>query len=351
MKTKDTATPKLFIGIDIHKRSWNIHMATDLFDGRSLTVPPEAESLQGYVEKHYPNHQVVCAYEAGCCGYSAHRAFRSYGWESIVFNPADLSRTGTARFQKTDKIDARLICRELKDGRLTGITVPEVEREQLRCLFRRRNDLVKDFRHLKAKIKSHLLYLGVKVPEEFDNANWSKRFREWIADLAFEYATVESALESQLAQYDFLDRSIREISNDLRWYCRTNYPKDYKLLRSVPGIGGIVACGILCELGDLRRFGNFKQLAAYVGLIPRVHQSGDNSRSPGINPRGNRIMRSYFVEAAWQALRYDPVMQHYYRSHAGKDSKAILVKVARKLLSRTLAVIKTETPYQIGVVE
>src|SRR5690606_16635631 len=132
---------------------------------------------------------------------------------------------------------------------------------------------------------------------------------------------------------------------------RTNYPKDYKLLRSVPGIGGIVACGILCELGDLRRFGNFKQLAAYVGLISRVHQSGDNSRSPGINPRGNRIMRSYFVEAAWQALRYDPVMQHYYRSHAGKDSKAILVKVARKLLSRTLAVIKTETPYQIGVVE
>ena len=140
------------------------------------------------------------------------------------------------------------------------------------------------------------------------------------------------------------------MSNELRKYCRTHFKKDYRLLRSIPGIGGIVASGILSEIGDLRRFGNFKQLAAYVGLMPRLHQSGDNTRSPGISPRGNRIMRSYFVEAAWQALRFDPVMQSYYRTHSGKESKAILVKVARKLLSRVLAVIKTETPYQIGIV-
>ncbi len=80
-------------------------------------------------------------------------------------------------------------------------------------------------------------------------------------------------------------------------------------------------------------------------------QSGESKvRSRGLNPRSHRLMRSYFVEATWQALRYDPVMQAYYRTHAGKDTKAILVKVARKLLSRTLAVIKTETPYQVAVV-
>ena len=61
-------------------------------------------------------------------------------------------------------------------------------------------------------------------------------------------------------------------------------------------------------------------------------------------------MRSYLVESTWQALRRDPVMQLYYRSHAGKDVKRILVKVARKLLSRIHAVIRTEIPYQIGVV-
>ena len=61
-------------------------------------------------------------------------------------------------------------------------------------------------------------------------------------------------------------------------------------------------------------------------------------------------MRSYLVEATWQALRFDPVMQAYYRSHQGKDVKRILVKVARKLLSRIHAVVRTEIPYQKGLI-
>jgi len=67
--------------------------------------------------------------------------------------------------------------------------------------------------------------------------------------------------------------------------------------------------------------------------------------------RAHRLIRSYFIEASWQAIRTDPVMQGYYRKHHGKNVKSVIVKVARKLLSRTLAVIKTETPYEIGVLE
>ena len=67
--------------------------------------------------------------------------------------------------------------------------------------------------------------------------------------------------------------------------------------------------------------------------------------------RAHRLIRSYFIEASWQAIRTDPVIQGYYRSHHGKNVKSVIVKVARKLLSRTLAVIKTETPYEIGVVQ
>ncbi|MTI29240.1 IS110 family transposase, partial [Xanthovirga aplysinae] len=169
MQTKQTTTtPKLFIGIDIHKRSWKIQTATDLFLGKGFNMEPDTKSLKSYVEKNYPGYEVHSAYEAGCCGYSAHRAFESYGWKSIVFNPADISRTGKSQYQKTDKIDARLICRELKDGRLEGITVPDQKREQLRSLFRRRNELVKDFRQVKSRLKSHLLFFGIKVPNEHD---------------------------------------------------------------------------------------------------------------------------------------------------------------------------------------
>ncbi|MGB0880456.1 MAG: IS110 family transposase, partial [Polaribacter sp.] len=69
-----------------------------------------------------------------------------------------------------------------------------------------------------------------------------------------------------------------------------------------------------------------------------------------ITPRVHKLMRSYFIEASWQAIRTDPVMQSYYKKHYGKDTKKIIVKIARKLLSRKLAVIKTNTPYEIGVI-
>jgi len=351
MQTKNNTSAKLYIGLDIHKRSWKIHTATDLFDGRTLSSPPCGMALKKYVEGHYPDHEVSIAYEAGCFGYAPHRLFEGFGWSSIVVNPADISKTGISQYQKTDAIDARLICRELKDGRLTGIAIPSVEREQLRCLFRRRIALVKDFRSIKVRIKMQLLYLGIAVPAEFDRqAKWSKAFVDWIGQQKCTYATATVTLQSELEQYRFIDGQIKSVGNQLRAYCRKHYKEDYYLLRSVPGIGKLVACGILSELGDLRRFKNFKQLASYVGLCPGIYQSGDNYRTTGLSVRGNRIMRSYFVEASWIALRHDPVMQAYWRKHTGKDPKKILVKVARKLLGRTHAVIKTGIPYQTGVV-
>lgn len=351
MKTEPTAQPKLYIGIDIHKRSWKVHCSTDISAGKSFSMDANPEILHKYVSKHFPGHQVTTAYEAGCCGYYAHRSFKGYGWESLVVNPADIHRKGKERFTKTDKIDAQLISRELKDGRLHGIPIPDKQREQLRSLFRRRNDLVKDYRRIKSLIKMQLLYYGVQVPQEFDNDHWSHKFRHWLDKLNFEHLTGKATLESRMRSFRFVDQELRTVSNQLRAYCRKHYKKDYYLLRSVPGIGGIVACGILSELGDLRRFNNLKHLAGYVGIAPGVHQSGANHKTTGMTPRAHRLMRSYFVEASWQAIRTDPVIQAYYRKHLGKDTKKIIIKIARKLLSRTLAVIKTGIPYEIGVVK
>ncbi|WNH10822.1 hypothetical protein [Thalassobellus suaedae] len=100
---------------------------------------PNPEVLKTYVETHFQDYDVSTAYEAGCCGYYAHRSFEGYGWLSLVVNPADIHRKRKESFTKTDKIDDQLIARELKDGILESIYIPEVEREQLRSLFRRRN--------------------------------------------------------------------------------------------------------------------------------------------------------------------------------------------------------------------
>jgi len=109
MKTQITACPKLYIGIDIHKRSWKVHCSTDLFSGKSFTMPPDPLVLKDYVDKHFSGYEVTTAYEAGCCGYYAHRCFASYDWDSLVVNPADIHRKGKEKYTKTDKIDAQLI--------------------------------------------------------------------------------------------------------------------------------------------------------------------------------------------------------------------------------------------------
>ncbi|WP_199287999.1 hypothetical protein [Robertkochia solimangrovi] len=98
METQQTASAKLFIGIDIHKRSWKVHCATDLFAGKSFSMPPDPLQLRTFVKKHFPDHEVSTAYEAGCCGYSTHRSFISFGWKSLVVNPADILRKGKVRF-------------------------------------------------------------------------------------------------------------------------------------------------------------------------------------------------------------------------------------------------------------
>ncbi|MGB6153903.1 MAG: transposase [Pricia sp.] len=125
-------------------------------------------------------------------------------------------------------------------------------------------------------------------------------------DTVFAHPTAKATLDGRMRFFRFVDQELRDVSTQLRRYCKEHYRKDYMLLRSIPGIVGIVACGILCELGDLGRFNSIKHLAGYVGLAPKVHQSGGNSRVMGITLRVHRI-RSYFVEASWQAIRADLV--------------------------------------------
>ena len=182
MRNQQTATPKLFIGIDIHKRSWKVHCASDISSGKTFSMNPNPIKLKSFVEQHFNGHEVSTAYEAGCCGFYAHRAFESYGWQSLVVNPADIHRKGKERFTKTDHIDAQIIARELKDGRLQSIHVPDVKREQLRSLFRRRNNLVKNYRKIKSLIKGQLLNQGIDVPCEFDNSHWSHNFRVYLSN-------------------------------------------------------------------------------------------------------------------------------------------------------------------------
>jgi len=352
MNTQTTASvPKLFIGMDVHKKSWTCHFKTDLFDYKTVTMPADTSCLQQYVQQHFAAHEVTCCYEAGCCGYWIARTLQQNNWKVLVVNPADVPRTNKQDWQKTDKIDCRNLCEQLQKSNVHGIHIPDEQQEQLRSLFRRRIHLARQLRTIKNHIKSQLLYYGIKLPEQFDNPNWSHEMKEWLAAIEWKFTSASITMKSRLKQLDFLWYEELHISTALRAYCRKHYKKDYYLLKSVPGIGGITAAGMLAELGDLRRFNRLDELTALVGLVPGIYQSSDNKVCLGLTKRTNRYIRSLLVEASWVAVRTDMALQAYYRKHSAKEPNKAIIKVAHKLLSRIRAVIISGVPYQSGVVQ
>jgi len=319
-----------------------------LFDHKGFSIPPEAGKLVDYVMGHFADHEVSLTYEAGCCGFSAARYFLSMGWQVKVVNPNDVPRSDKQQYQKTDKLDCRNLCKQLQQDQLRGIYIPLEAQEQLRSLLRQRNQVVKQIRKAKSHIKSLLLFHGITVPEQYDNPNWSKEFISWLTNIPWAHTTGGACLQSKLRILSLLNNEYLQTSNELRSYCRKYHKKDYYLLKSIPGIGGILAAAILAELGDIRRFNNESEFSNCIGLVPSIHQSSETDNKKGITPRCKALLRSYLIESAWVAIRTDPEIQSYYRKHVGKNPKNVIVKVAHKMCRRILSVIKTETPYQIS---
>jgi len=348
MQSQTITVPKLFIGMDIHKKSWSVHLRTDLFDHKGFSMPPDASKLADYVTNHFGDHEVALTYEAGCCGFTAARYFLNMGWTVKVVNPNDVPRSDKQLYQKTDKLDCRNLCRQLQQDQLHGIYIPTEPEEQLKSLLRQRNQVVKQLRKAKSQIKGLLLFHGIPVPEEFDNANWSKDFTQWLQNIPWTYATGSACMNSKLRILSMLKSEYLQTSNELRAWCRKQHKTDYYLLKSIPGIGGLLSAAILAELGDIRRFSNEREFSNCIGVVPGIHQSSESDSKMGLTPRCKALLRSYLIESAWVAIRTDPEIQAYYRKHAGRNPKNVIVKVAHKMCRRILSVIKSGTPYQMN---
>ena len=132
-----------------------------------------------------------------------------------------------------------------------------------------------------------------------------------------------------------------------------SYKKLYYLLRTINGIGPLTAASLITEIGNMQRFPSFVELNSFIGLMPMEHSSGERELKGRLTVRKQRQLRSDLIECAWTAKRTDPAMSLYYNNQLkkGKEPKMIIVKIARKLLSRIRHVWLTDQPYVTGVVK
>src|SRR5437660_12278033 len=104
-----------------------------------------------------------------------------------------------------------------------------------------------------------------------------------------------------------------------------------KLLMTQPGVGPNTALAFVLTIGEVGRFPRGKQVASYLGLIPREHSSGGRQKLGAITKQGNRMMRMLPVEVAQIAVRYDPQFRRQYLHRCHQKPKAVAKVAARKL--------------------
>ena len=345
----------IFAGIDTHLKSWKVTIMTQGIQCKTFSQNPDAEILKKYLDRNYPNGNYHSAYEASFCGFSPHRELINQGIDNIVINPADVPTTDKERKQKEDKRDSRKIARSLHNNELEAIFIPSMEIEGLRSLVRYRKTLVKEINRYKGRTKSLLYYYGIRIPLELEmsSKHWPKRYTTWLKGLALQTEHAKSTLNSMIETVEHLRVKLLEINRQLRKLEKEGeYSNTISLLRSVPGVGLIMAMTIITELEDIQRFGNLDKLCSYVGLVPRTNSSGDNEKVGKITPRSNRQLRSMLIESSWIAIRQDPaLMMRYSELCQRMEPNKAIIKIAKKLLSRIKHVLKNEEPYEKGLVK
>ena len=208
------------------------------------------------------------------------------GVECLVLNPADIPSSQKDEVYKTDYRDARGIGQALCSGQLKTIYVPHEDQEADRHLIRQRKKIWSDLVRCKNRIKGFLDYKGIEVPSQYDNANWSHNFINWLKQLEFQHSSNRVTLNYLLTEMELLRKELLSISNAVRKLMRSKkYNKLYYLLRTVTGIGPLTAAALITEIGDMKRFKNFYHLNSFIGLLPMEHSSGERELKGSIFQR------------------------------------------------------------------
>ncbi len=343
----------IYVGLDVHRKDWKVCILLEELTYKQFAQPPKPKVLGNYLRKHFPGGKYKSVYEAGFCGFWIHEALLEEEIENIVVNPADVPTSDKERKQKTDKRDALKLGKALRGGQLEAIYVPSREQLEHRSLIRLRDRQVRDIVRTKNRIKAHLHFFGIEIPDAYSKCNWSNNFLKWLRSVQMSTYIGKRVLENFLDQLVLQRKLILRTNREIRDLSRTDrYKSQMELLLSIPGIGLIGLMKILTEIGNIKRFKGLKRLAAYVGFIPRTDSSGENERVGGMTNRGNRQLKKILIEASWVAIRNDPAMALKYADllKTMKAQKAI-VRIARKLLNRIRYVLINEEKYEIGLVK
>ena len=312
------------IGLDVHRDFCEVAIVEGgalRSAGRIATTP---EALELFAQSLAPTDRV--ALEVTGSAWEIARILEGHVARVVVVSAAD---TGIRQARaKTDRLDARTLARLLAAGELDAVWSPDQCTRVLRRRLARRAQLVRARARAKNEIHAVLVRRLVARPPVSDL--FGVRGRVWLRALELPLEESET-VAACLRHVEFLDCEIAAVEREIARQALES--PELRRLLTVPGVNVICAASFLAAVGDIRRFSTSRKLVGYLGLDPRVFQSGSSPAKGGrISKQGSPAARWALVEAAWSAVQQPgPLRAFYERIRGRRGGKIAVVAVARKL--------------------
>jgi transposase len=284
------------LGIDLAKNSFHVFGINNQ-GVKVLTKKMTRHQLARFCAKLSP-----CLIAMEACG-SAHywaRKFQSYGHEVKLMAPQFVKPF--VKSNKNDSLDAEAICEAVQRPNMRFVAIKTEEQLASQSLHRIRSQLVKSRTAQINQIRGLLLEHGITIPKSkanihkaliqlLDEANTESPLSDMMKILINDLKTHLDHLEQRIADYD---HQIKVQANDNQWTI---------LLQTIPGIGPVIATAMMSHIGDITLFKNGRELAAFLGLVPRQYSTGGKNTLLGISKRGDVYLRTLLIHGARSVLQ------------------------------------------------
>jgi transposase len=262
------------------------------------------------------------------------------GWEMQIAHARKV-RDVAPLACKTDKVDARVLAELCRRDLVPALWVPSLTDRELRERLRRRAHLVRLRGSASNRIFGLLTQWGVRLSIKRLRAGDAMQL---LAERGVPVVWRRSIAEA-LELIDLLDRRIAPIDAELGPLAQAD--ARVALLDTIPGVGALLGLTLASEIGEVSRFSSARKLIGYAGLSPKVHQSGDRSRTGALSKAGSRTLRWAAVEAAQHAWRQSNPWHRLYSDLAQRaGTNPAKAAVARKILIAAWHVLSRQQPFK-----
>jgi len=201
---------------------------------------------------------------------------------------------------KTDAADAEAICEAVTRPTMRFVPIKDIEQQAVLSLHRARQGFVKARTAQANQIRGLLTEYGITLPQGISHV--TRRLPEIIEDAENDLPGVFRGLLQRLVGHlRELHCQVQEVEEQIDAWHRSN--EGSQKLAKIPGIGPLTASALVASIGDAKSFRNGRELAAWLGLVPRQHSSGGKVWLQGISKRGDGYLRMLLVHGARSAIR------------------------------------------------